>query len=101
MKPIWYGPFIILENIGDNAFKLDFPSYVQIYVVVNVENLRLYELPLIEDQGENVYVEICWIMKIYPPRLPWSHTNSNSYATHNLFYNQSSICGNGNSRMHT
>ena len=27
---------------------------MKIYAIVNVENLRLYELPLIEDQGENV-----------------------------------------------
>ena len=56
LKPIRYGPFIILENVGENAFKLDFPSYMQIYFVVNVENLRLYEPPLIEDQGENVHI---------------------------------------------
>ena len=54
LKPIRYGPFKILENIGNNAFKLDFPSYMKIYSVVNVENLRLYEPPLIEYQGENV-----------------------------------------------
>ena len=29
---------------------------MQIYVVVNVENLRLYELPLIEDQGYNFQI---------------------------------------------
>lgn len=52
MKPIRYGPFRILENIGGNAFTLYFPSYMQIYVV-NVENLWLYEPPLIEYQGEN------------------------------------------------
>eukprot|EP00253_Pinus_taeda_P010211 PITA_10211 len=50
LKPIRYCPFRILEKIGNNAFRLDLPSYMQIYVVVNVENLRLYEPPLIEDQ---------------------------------------------------
>lgn len=30
LKPIHYGPFKILENIGNNAFKLDFPPYMQI-----------------------------------------------------------------------
>jgi len=29
---------------------------MQIYLVVNVENLRLYELPLIEDHGENFQI---------------------------------------------
>ena len=54
LKPIHYGPFKILEKIGNNAFKLDLPPYMQIYSVVNVENLRLFEPPLIYDQGEHV-----------------------------------------------
>lgn len=29
---------------------------MQIYSVINVENLRLYEPPLIEDQGESVLI---------------------------------------------
>lgn len=29
---------------------------MQIYVVVNVENLRLCEPPLVEDQGKNVQI---------------------------------------------
>ena len=28
LKPIRYGPFRILENIGNNAFRLDLPSYM-------------------------------------------------------------------------
>jgi hypothetical protein len=56
LKPIRYGPFKILEKIGNNAFRLDLPSYTKMYVVVNVENLRLYEPPLIDDQGENVLI---------------------------------------------
>jgi len=42
LKPIRYGPFKVLEKIGENAFHLDFPSYMHIYLVVNVENLRLF-----------------------------------------------------------
>jgi len=56
LKPIRYGPFQILEKIGNNDFKLDLPSYMQIYSIVNVENLRLYEPPLIEYQGESVQI---------------------------------------------
>jgi hypothetical protein len=56
LKPIRYGPFKILEKIGNNAFCLDLPPYMQMYVVVNVENLRLYESPLIDDQGEHVQI---------------------------------------------
>ena len=44
LKPIRYGPFTILEKIGNNAFKLDLPSYKQIYSVFNVKNLRLNDL---------------------------------------------------------
>jgi hypothetical protein len=56
IKPIRYGPFKILYKIGTNAFQLELPLYMQIYSVVNVENLRLYEPPVIEDQGENVQI---------------------------------------------
>jgi hypothetical protein len=56
IKPIWYGPFKILENIGTNAFCLDLPSYMQMYSVVNVENLKLYEPPMIMDEDESVQV---------------------------------------------
>jgi hypothetical protein len=54
LKPIRYGPFKILDKIGSNAFRLELLPYMQIYSVVNVENLRLYDPPMIEDQGENV-----------------------------------------------
>ena len=54
MKPIRYGPFNILEKIVNNAFILDFHPYMKIYVVVNVEKLKLYEPPLIEYQEDNV-----------------------------------------------
>jgi hypothetical protein len=50
LKPIRYGPFTILEKIGTNAFRLDIPPYMQMYSVVNVENLKLYEPPMIMDQ---------------------------------------------------
>ena len=54
LKPIHYGPFKIIKKIGNNAFQLDFSSYMQMYSVVNVENLRLYEPHLIDDQGIDV-----------------------------------------------
>jgi hypothetical protein len=54
LKPIRYGTFKILEKIGNNAFLLDLPPYMKMYAVVNVENLRLCEPPLIDDQGEHV-----------------------------------------------
>ena len=54
LKPIHYGPFKIIKQVGNNAFQLEFPSYMQMYSVVNVENLHLYEPPLIDDQGSDV-----------------------------------------------
>lgn len=30
----------------DSAFRLDLPAYLKMYLVVSVENLKLYELPL-------------------------------------------------------
>ena len=54
LKPIHYGPFKIIKKVGNNAFQLDLPSYMKIYSVANVENLYLYEPPLIDDQGSDV-----------------------------------------------
>ena len=54
LKPIHYGPFKIINKVGNNAFQLDFPSYMQMYSVVNVENLHLYETHSIDDQGIDV-----------------------------------------------
>ena len=56
LKPIRYGPFKIVGKIGNNAFRLDLPPYMQMYAVVNVENLKLYEPSLIDDQGEHVQI---------------------------------------------
>jgi hypothetical protein len=56
LKPIHYGPFTILEKSGTNAFHLDLPPYMQIYSVVNVENLKLFEPPMIMDQDEEVSI---------------------------------------------
>jgi hypothetical protein len=56
LKPIRYGPFTILEKSGTNAFHLDLPPYMHIYSIVNVENLKLFEPPMIIDQDEEVSI---------------------------------------------
>jgi hypothetical protein len=56
LKPIRYGPFTILEKSKTNAFRLDLPPYMQIYSVVNLENLKLFEPLVIMDQGEEVSI---------------------------------------------
>ena len=52
LNPIRYGPFRILEKIGENAFFLDIPTYMHIYSVVNANFLRLFEPSMIEDPEE-------------------------------------------------
>ena len=41
-----------LRKIGENDFRLDFPTYMHIYSVLNADNLRLFEPSLIEDPEE-------------------------------------------------
>lgn len=41
IKALRYGPFEILEKVGDNAYRLSLPPYMCIYLVVNVENVIL------------------------------------------------------------
>ena len=38
IKPIRYGPFRIIEKIGENAFHLELPSYMHIYSVIEGSN---------------------------------------------------------------
>lgn len=56
LKLIWYGPFKILANIGNNVFQLDLPPYMKIYSIVNFEILIFYEPPMIMDQEESIQV---------------------------------------------
>ena len=55
-KSIGYGPFDIVEKIGDNGFRLDLPPYMHIYSVVNVDKLKLYEPLMIIDEDESAQV---------------------------------------------
>jgi len=56
LRPIRYGPFTILAKIGDNAFRLHLLAYMQMYSMVNVENLKFYESPLIMDTEEVAHI---------------------------------------------
>jgi hypothetical protein len=56
--PIRYGPFTILDKSGTNYFRLDISPYMQIYLVVNVENLKIFEPPMIMDQDEEVSIPL-------------------------------------------
>ena len=52
IKSLWYGPFEVLEKVGDNSYRLNLPSYMCIYLVVNVKNLKLYETSMLDQEVE-------------------------------------------------
>jgi len=43
IKALWYGLFEVLYKVGDNSYRLSIPPYTCIYLVVNVENFKLYD----------------------------------------------------------
>jgi hypothetical protein len=49
LHPLKYGPYIVLECIGENAYRLYFPAQLGIHDVLNVNNLKLFEPPLLEE----------------------------------------------------
>lgn len=51
LKPIRYGPFEIVQHVGENALKLELPPYMSIYSVINADNLKLFE-PSMFDKGK-------------------------------------------------
>ena len=34
LKPIRYGPFEIMEQVSENAFRLNLPAYMNIYLII-------------------------------------------------------------------
>ena len=45
-----------MDKVGNNTLQLELPPYMKIYSIVNVENLKLYEPPMIIDQDVQVQV---------------------------------------------
>lgn len=45
IKALLYGPFEILEKVGDNAYKLSLFPYMCIYLAMNLDNLNSFSLP--------------------------------------------------------
>jgi hypothetical protein len=43
-----------LEKVGDNTYIISLPPYMHIYLVVNVENLKLYEPSMLDQEEEHV-----------------------------------------------
>jgi hypothetical protein len=52
---MWYAPFEVLEKVDDDAYKLILPPYMKIFLVVNMENMKLCE-PSMLDQETNEQV---------------------------------------------
>jgi hypothetical protein len=45
IKDLWYGPFEVLEKVGDNSYRLSLPLYMHIYSLVKVEISKSMSLP--------------------------------------------------------
>jgi hypothetical protein len=41
-----------LEKVGDNSYRFNIPPYMRIYLVVNVENIQLYETIMLDQEEE-------------------------------------------------
>lgn len=48
LNPLRYGPYTILKKIGENYFELSIPPYLGLHSVFNVDLLRPYFPPLLE-----------------------------------------------------
>ena len=42
LRPKWFGPFKVIERIGSNAYRLEFPHTIRCHPVFNVSALRHY-----------------------------------------------------------
>jgi hypothetical protein len=51
-------PSLFWRKEGLTLFRLDIPPYMNIYSVLNVENLKLFESPMIMDQDEEVSIPL-------------------------------------------
>jgi hypothetical protein len=49
LLPIRYGPYTILDKIGENTYRLDLPPQLGIHNVINVNHLNLFEPSLLEE----------------------------------------------------
>ena len=49
LSPLRYGPYIVLERIGKNAYRLALSTQLGIHDVLKVNNLKLFEPPLLDE----------------------------------------------------
>jgi hypothetical protein len=50
IKALRYIPFEVLKKVGDNAYSLNIPPYMHIYLISNVENLKVYERSMLDQE---------------------------------------------------
>lgn len=68
LHPLRYGPYTVLARIGENAYHLDLPSQLGIHNVLNVNNLKLFEPPLLEE-SVTIHHPVDNILDFQPPLL--------------------------------
>jgi hypothetical protein len=49
LHSLWYGPYTILDCIRKDDYRLDLPPHLGIHDMLNVNNLKLFEPPLLEE----------------------------------------------------
>lgn len=54
IKALQHSPFEGLEKVGGNVYRFSLPPYMQIYSILNVENLKLYEPSMLDHQTKLV-----------------------------------------------
>ena len=69
IKALRYGPFETLEKVGDNAYQLSLPPYMRIYSIVNVDNLKLYEPSMLDQEEEHVLPFVEYLAPNYQKEL--------------------------------
>jgi len=52
IQALRYGPFEVLECVNDNVYILSVHPCMCIYSVVNVENIKLYEPSMLDQENE-------------------------------------------------
>ena len=88
LHPLRYSPYTILERIGDNAYWIELPPQLGIPDVLNVNNLKRYEPPFLEEEVQ-VHHPMEVIPKFQPPLLEdnilehrkW-HTRTQNYTSY-------------------
>ena len=47
LHPLQYGPYTVLDRIEKNSYQLDLPPHFGIHDVLNVNNIKVFEPPLL------------------------------------------------------